>query len=108
MSDFIQVATTTQTQEEALKIARVLVQHRLAACVQMDGPITSVYRWQGEVEQSQEWRCTIKTRKCLFLQVVQLIGQYHTYDVPEIVATEILGGSPAYEEWLDAELKAKP
>ena len=66
MTDYVQVATTTERREDAERIARALVEARLAACVQVLGPITSVYRWKGSIETSQEWLCTAKSRRDLF------------------------------------------
>ncbi len=104
MNRFIQVVTTTETKEEAERIARALVEGRLAACVQVDGPVSSVYRWKGSVEQAEEWRCTAKTRRSLFAEVARAIRREHTYEVPEIVASELVEGSPAYVKWLDEQL----
>ncbi len=66
MSDYIQVVTTTERREDAERIARALVEQRLAACAQVSGPITSTYRWQGEIETAQEWQCRAKSRRDLF------------------------------------------
>ena len=63
MSDCIQVVTTTESIEDAQAIARALVDDRLAACVQIVGPVTSIYRWQGEIKTAQEWQCSAKTRR---------------------------------------------
>lgn len=100
MESFVQVITTTSTREEAQQIAQVLVARRLAACVQVLGPIESVYRWQGKVQASQEWYCTAKTRQTLFEEVAQAIQQEHSYDVPEIIALPIAAGSQSYLRWL--------
>lgn len=100
METFIQVVTTTETREAAEQIARTLVEKRLAACVQIDGPITSVYRWQGQVEEASEWRCVIKSRSTLFDDIVGAIREMHSYEVPEIVATQIAFLDEAYRQWL--------
>ena len=60
MNDFLQIVTTTECQKDARRIADLVVKKRLAACVQIVGPVTSVYRWQGKVESAQEWQCQIK------------------------------------------------
>ena len=96
----IQVVTTTANKPDAEKIATALVQQRLAACVQVDGPLLSCYRWQGAIETAEEWRCTIKTTPEAYAQVEQAIRQLHPYEVPEILATPIVAGSPAYLDWL--------
>jgi len=100
MSEFIQVVTTTSSQVEAINIARLLVEQRLAACVQVVGPIESIYRWESKVENATEWQCTSKTVKQLFSQVEQLIQENHSYKTPEILAIPIVDGSLEYLEWL--------
>ena len=104
MSSAWQVVTTIDSSEVAERIARVLVDQRLAACVQVEGPILSVYRWKGAIETAREWRCVIKTTETLFPAVSQAIRQQHPYDVPEIVATAIVGVSDDYRDWLLAQL----
>ncbi len=104
MSEFIQVSTTTDSAKRAQEIATALVEQRLAACVQITGPIESVYRWQGNVERSQEWLCTAKTRETLFARVESAICEVHTYDCPEVLAVAITAGSESYLRWLDGEL----
>ena len=101
MKTYIQVTTTTETKEQAQKIAQYLVETRLAACVQIAGPITSVYRWKGKVETASEWLCLIKTREELFDKVETAIKKMHSYETPEIVAVPIVKGSKEYLVWLD-------
>ena len=104
MSEWLQVATTTAQKQDAERIASALVDERLAACVQIVGPITSTYRWQGRVETSQEWLCLIKTSREEYAAVEAAIVKLHPYDVPEIVATPIVAGSRSYLDWLRSEL----
>lgn len=104
MASPIQVVTTTAKKQEALKIASTLVNRRQAACVQIGGPVTSVYRWNGEIESAEEWICTIKTTDDAFSNVESTIRELHSYDEPEIVATEIVRGSASYLRWLVAEV----
>lgn len=106
MTDYIQVVTTVASRDEADRIAQHLVERRLAACVQIAGPITSTYRWQGAIETSQEWQCWAKTRRDIYGQVEEAIRQLHSYQVPEILATAVLAGSTNYLAWLDAEVAA--
>ena len=80
MDKYIQVTTTTENQISAKQIADVLINKKLAACVQIVGPITSIYRWQGKIENSQEWMCSIKTREDLYPQVEENIKNNHSYD----------------------------
>ncbi len=107
MDEPIQVTTTTGDHHSALAIARTLVEDRLAACVQIGGPIESVYRWKGTVQTSQEWTCTIKTTRHLYPRVEQRIRDQHSYEEPEIIATPIVAGSPGYLQWLRGEVSAQ-
>ena len=104
MKSYIQITTTTETKEQAQNIAEHLIETKLAACVQITGPITSIYRWKGKMENSQEWLCLIKTRESLFKKVEAAIKSQHSYETPEIVAVPIVKGSKEYLIWLDDEL----
>lgn len=110
MNDAIQVFTTVDSEENAHTIAEALVGQQLAACVQIVGPITSIYRWQGNVETSEEWLCLIKSRAGLFPALEALVTQLHPYDVPEILAVPVTAGSKPYLAWLERETRppAKP
>lgn len=108
MTAFIQVLTTTATQADALKTARTLVERRLAGCVQVVGPITSVYRWQGNVETAKEWLCIIKSHHERYDDLEHVIREIHPYDVPEILAVPVVAGSQSYLEWLQDELQVAP
>ena len=99
----LQIITTTATVEDARRIAQGLVERRLAACVQIVGPIESIYRWEGKVEKATEFQCWIKTREELFGRVEQTIRELHSYDVPEILAAPVVQGSEAYLDWLARE-----
>ena len=87
-----------------MAIAQDLVRSGLAACVQIGGPITSVYRWMGSVDTAAEWTCTAKTTSNLYGDVERRIRKLHTYEEPEIIAVEVVGGSPSYLGWLRAQL----
>ena len=100
MTDAIQVVTTTDNRELAETIARSLIEQKLAACAQISSPIESVYRWQGKIDTSQEWSCTIKTHRAIYEKVEAAIRQLHTYDEPEIIALPIVAGSEGYLDWL--------
>ncbi len=104
MHDHVQVMTTTDDRDHADRLARALVEGRVAACVQVVGPIRSTYRWQGNVEQAEEWLLLVKTTAERLDEVVSAIGDHHHYDVPEITATPIVGGSPAYLDWIAASV----
>ena len=105
MSEYIQVVTTVERREDAERIARELVQRRLAACVQVVGPIASTYRWRGKIETAQEWQCWAKSRRNLYDEIERSIRELHPYEVPEILAVPVLAGSADYLAWLDAEVK---
>lgn len=105
MTDYIQVVTTTEQKADAERIARTLVEERLAGCVQVLGPITSTYRWQGTIETSQEWQCVAKSRTCLFQEIDEAIRGVHPYEVPEILAVPVVAGSRAYLAWLAEGLR---
>jgi periplasmic divalent cation tolerance protein len=102
---YLQIITTLPAPDEAKRLANVLVHARLAACVQILGPITSVYHWQGEVETGQEWQLCIKSRQDLYPDVERLIRENHPYEVPEILAVPIVAGSEAYLAWMEEELR---
>jgi len=103
---YIQVMTTAEKKEDAIKIARLLVDKRLAACVQVFGPVISTYRWKNKVEQAEaeEWQCLIKSRQDLFRKLSEAIKAIHPYETPEIIATVISAGSDEYLKWLHDEL----
>ncbi len=107
MSGLIQVFTTTGTREDAQRIAQSLVDQRLAACVQIMGPIESTYRWKGLIEKSFEWFCFIKSSEDIFSELEAAIRKIHPYEVPEIIAVPISAGSGDYMGWLKGELKTK-
>lgn len=106
MTAFIQVTTTTSKEEDARGLARAIVEKRLAACAQILGPISSVYWWQGNLEEAAEWLCVFKTREALFAELEKEIRRIHPYEVPEIVATSIADGSRDYLKWIQDETKS--
>lgn len=101
--DFLVVKTTTDRHEHAEQLARLLVAERLAACVQIVGPIQSVYRWQGEVTSAGEWQLWIKTRRTCWDRVRQTIIAHHHYQTPEILALPVAAGSDDFLKWLESE-----
>jgi periplasmic divalent cation tolerance protein len=100
MTDKRMVLTTAGSKEEAQKIARALVEQQMAACVNINGPVESVYRWQGEVETAQEWLLTIKTTAAAFEKVRGAIRELHSYQLPECITLIIDGGSEEYLKWI--------
>jgi len=107
MTNVLEVHTTIDSVESAQEIAMVIVGNRLAACVQISGPITSTYWWQGKIEQAQEWVCTAKTREDLYPALELAIREMHTYDEPEILATSVVAGSAGYLDWIKRETSAE-
>lgn len=99
----IQIQTTVATKEEGQKIADALVQAKLAACVQLVGPMDSTYRWHGKVERAEEWLCLIKTRTDLYDRVEKEILTIHSYETPEVIAVPIERSSADYLTWLNDE-----
>ena len=100
------VLTTCGTKQEAEKIARALVETRLAACVNIVPGIESVYRWQGKVESETEWMLVIKTTAGRFEAVREAIREMHSYDLPECIMISIEGGSPEYLKWIEENSKS--
>lgn len=96
------VVITTAADSRPLleQIAEALVEQKLAACCQISAPVTSVYRWEGRVDRSEEYVCSIKTTAAVADSVKTLIRERHSYDEPEIVVTPIVGGSESYLRWI--------
>ena len=97
---FILVQTTSNSVEVLKKIARLLVEKRLAACVQIGGPLESYFRWEGKTDSAKEWLCSIKTTKETWPQVREAIQELHNYDTPEIIVLPIVDGSDSYLKWV--------
>jgi periplasmic divalent cation tolerance protein len=100
MSGYKLVLTTTGSREEAQRIARALVERRLAACVNIVPGIESIYRWKEKIEQADEWLLPVKTTSSTFERVRDAIKELHSYDVPEYICIEIEDGSAEYLEWI--------
>jgi periplasmic divalent cation tolerance protein len=94
------VFTAVGSEEEAKKIARHLVETRLAACVNIVSQITSIYRWQDNVDEAREWLLIIKTTAAAFAAVRQAIQENHSYDLPECICVPIEDGSGDYLDWV--------
>ncbi len=107
MTDCVQVSTTLPEEEEARRIAGLLVEERLAACAQVSGPVSSTYRWRGEVERAAEWYCHIKTTASRLPALQARIRDLHPYEVPEIIAVPILQGDPDYLRWIAESVSKK-
>ncbi|MDQ3010134.1 MAG: divalent-cation tolerance protein CutA [Acidobacteriota bacterium] len=107
MTEALVVITTTETKEDAERLAHLLVEHELAACVQMLPQITSVYRWQGRVEQAGEALLLIKTNRQTYPRLESAIKQNHKYQTPEIIALPVAAGADDYLRWLSASLNTE-
>jgi len=83
----------------------MLVEKRLAGCIQIVGPIVSTYWWKGNVETAGEWLCFIKSKKTLYDELEKGIKEVHPYKAPEIITVPIISGSRDYLEWFNSELK---
>lgn len=108
MTDKIVVLSTCDSEEQAERIARRLVDRRLAACVNIVSIARSVYRWKDEVEEAPEWLLVIKSRRESFNALRVEIEKLHTYETPEVIALPIVDGSEAYLAWLTKELSTEP
>jgi len=94
------VVTTCGSQEEARRIARELVDRKLAACVNIVPHMESVYRWKGEVESASEWLLIIKTTAAAFERLREIVLELHSYDLPECIQIAIEDGSSSYLDWI--------
>ncbi|MBE0408911.1 MAG: divalent-cation tolerance protein CutA [Anaerolineales bacterium] len=103
---FIVVLITAPSQEIGEKIATLLIEKRLAACVNITGPVQSLYTWEGKINQDEERLLIVKTKADIFEdKFVAAVRSIHPYDVPEIIALPITMGSRHYLDWLDEEIR---
>ncbi|HEV3277665.1 MAG TPA: divalent-cation tolerance protein CutA [Terriglobia bacterium] len=105
MTDKVVVMVTAGSLKEARKIALGLVKSGLAACVNLSGPVESVYHWQGKIETSRERLLLVKTSREVFPQVQAVIRKLHSYVTPEIICLPIVDGSRDYLDWLARSIK---
>jgi periplasmic divalent cation tolerance protein len=105
MTDKVVVLSTCGSEDEAARIARLLVEERLAACVAVTTRVRSYYHWQGNLEESEEWALTIKTSRALCSALMDRLKAVHSYQVPEILALAVVDGDPDYLDWMQRELK---
>ncbi len=104
-TDRLVVFITVSGEEEARRIAGVLVEARKAACVNIVSGVDSVFWWKGELDSERESLLIVKTRAALLSEVVELVKGAHSYDVPEIIALPIVAGNEDYLDWLDQECR---
>ncbi len=105
MSEALVVLTTVEKQEDGVRLARLLLERKLAACAQVLAPMISIYRWRGEVEQSGEVLLLIKTTRAVYQELEEAIKQNHPYETPEVIALPVETGSNDYLSWLDSSIK---
>jgi periplasmic divalent cation tolerance protein len=103
MAESMQVVTMVDNEDAAERLARGITGARLAACVQIVGPIKSIYWWQGELDEAHEWQLIVKTTSDRLTALEEYIKANHSYETPEITATQILWGSREYLSWISAE-----
>jgi periplasmic divalent cation tolerance protein len=106
-AEAIQVLTTTAEKKDAEALAQAVLDKRLAACVQIGGPIDSRYWWNNRVEKATEWTVTIKTRRDLYKPLENLLLELHPYDQPEIMATPLVEVSAGYLKWLCEQVETR-
>jgi periplasmic divalent cation tolerance protein len=104
MTDKIVVLSACDSEEQAARMARHLVELRLAACVNIVAGVRSVYRWKGAMEDAKEWLLVIKSRRDLFSSIRAEIARLHSYEVPELLALPVVEGAENYLGWMDREL----
>jgi periplasmic divalent cation tolerance protein len=98
--DFRIVFVMAANENEASRIAQALVEEKLAACVNVMGPVRSIYRWRGTIENANEYMLVIKTSRHYFSKLERRVRELHSYEVPEIVAVTLAAGSKPYIAWL--------
>jgi periplasmic divalent cation tolerance protein len=105
MADVVQVVTVVDSHDVADALVRDAVTARLAACGQVDGPLTSTYWWEGAVETATEWRATLKTTADRAAELGRFLAERHPYDVPEVLTTPVVGGNAEYTAWVAREVR---
>ena len=105
MSSKTVVFITTSTEEEAHRIAEALLKQRKVACVNIVPRVSSLFWWQDKLESAQESLLIVKTKASVLNEVIRLVKEIHSYDVPEIIALPIVGGNQDYLEWIGKEVK---
>jgi periplasmic divalent cation tolerance protein len=105
MTDKRIILSTAGTRAEAERLAEALVERRLAACVNVVGPVASIYRWQGAVERADEFLLLIKSTAAQFPAIAAAIKELHSYQLPECIELVVSAGSDAYLEWIAASVQ---
>jgi periplasmic divalent cation tolerance protein len=105
MTEFVVVLVTAGSEEESARLAETVVLEQLAACVNVVGPVRSVYTWKGELQRDDEHLLVIKTRTALYEALERRIRELHSYETPEVIALPVTSGSRAYLDWLLARTR---
>lgn len=101
----IVIFITTGSVEEAQNIARLLLNKRTVACVNIVPKVDSLFWWQGEIDSTQESLLIAKTKAPLLTEIIELVKSIHSYEVPEVIALPVIGGSADYLNWIDSEVE---
>ena len=104
----VAIFVTVESQEQARRISDVLLQRKLIACANMIKNVESFFWWQGKVDHREELMLIMKSREELLGEVVRLVKENHSYEVPEVIALPIIGGNPDYLRWIDESVEKKP
>lgn len=104
MNRLICVSTTFATKEDGLKMAQRIIEEKLVACAQLQEHCLSLYRWKGQIMQKEEYVLLMKTAFDRYVSLEKYIKEHHPYDVPEIIATEIIDAEPSYAQWIEDEI----
>lgn len=103
MTGVVQLSTTLDSRDAAAALAAALVRERLAACVQVLGPLRSTYRWKGAIEEAEEWLCLVKTSVERQDAAIARVRSLHSYEQPEITVTPVIAGDAGYLDWVRRE-----
>ena len=107
MTEKILVLSNCGSEEEARRVARALVEARVAACVNIVPGIQSVYHWQGAIQEDPEWMLVIKSTRPMFDSLAAELRKIHSYQVPEVLAIPVIAGDQNYLDWMDREISRK-
>ena len=102
---YIVVIITTSNKEEALKIVHDLLEEKLIACANIVGPVSSIFWWEGKIDEASEFLVFMKSHGNHFERLSEKVAEIHSYEVPEIIALPIIKGSPPYLKWLSDSLQ---
>lgn len=102
---YVVILITTGTGEEAEKIANILVSQKKAACVNIIPRVNSLFWWQSKLDSAQESLLVVKSKASLLDEIIKLVKENHSYDIPEVIALPIIAGNSDYLDWINGEVK---